>query len=555
MHSRPRLHRQLRPLGQATRLGVVALTVAVATLCLPARANRYSPESPEVQAMVDRALAFLEKQGLEDPRLGAEALAGLAFLKARNDPSHPVVQGAVEQIRKRLPLGPDDLNQSEMVYSLSAAIIFLCELDPAAYRREIQELFAGLRTLQKPIGGWGYPAGHLHERTGDTSMSQFAVLAMWEAARAGFPVPAAMINGVTIWFLRTQDPSGGWGYQGQIAPGWELVRQTDVRHSLSTAALASLYAICDLAGIRQKGKDRSTEESGLPEVIREVKRGSGDVGDTQLRVDPKLIQMAIGRAKAWQQANYTIDPPRYKYYYLYALERMWTFREYVEGPAPDAPPWYDQGVELLMRTQAPNGSWHHECGVVPDTAFGVLFLVRSMKKSVEKVRSFGEGTLIGGRGLPRNTSDVAVVGGQVVAKMELANLEKLMAALDEENPQELDEWLEALGYLPPEETGRLLSKHSRKLQALAGSSSRQARIAAIRALGRAGDMEAVPTLIFALGDSDPEVVQAARQALRRIARLPEDFGPPDKFTPQQQQEAIQAWKKWFLSIRPDAQFD
>lgn len=524
-------------------------------LCPLSFAGRYSPESPEVQAIVNRALAFLEKHGLEDERFGAEALAGLAFLKARGDPSHPVVQGALERVRKSIPRSAAELNRSDIVYSVSAAIIFLCELDPVAYRREIQELLAALRQLQKPIGGWGYPAGHLHEKTGDTSMSQFAVLALWEAARAGIAVPSATVAGVAMWFLRTQDPSGGWGYQGQLAPGWELVRQIDVRHSLSTAALASLYAICDLTGMRRRGKEKSTEEGGLPEIIREVGRGSGESGEIQLRIDPKLIQQAIARAKAWQQANYTIDPPRYKYYYLYALERMWTFREYVEGPAPDAPPWYDDGVEFLRRTQQENGSWNHECGVVPDTAFGVLFLVRSMKKSVEKVRSFGEGTLIGGRGLPKNTSDVIVVGGQVVAKPELANLEKLMAALDEENPEAVDEWLEALGYLSGEEASRLLSKHGRKLQALAGSSSREARIAAIRTLGRAGDMDAVPTLLFALGDPDPEVVQAAREALRRIARLDKDFGPPDNFTPSQQQEAIQAWKKWYLSIRPDAELD
>ena len=516
--------------------------------------SRYSPESPEVQAIVERAVAFLEKEGLSDDRFGAASLAGLALLKAGKEPTHPVVQSAVDRVRKRLPLSDHELSTTDMVYSLSASIIFLCELDPVAYRREIQELVNGLRRLQKPHGGWGYPSGHRYEQYGDTSMTQFATLALWEAVRAGIPVPGNVISAAAAWFVRTQDPSGAWGYQGNLSPDWTPVRQTDIRHSVSTAALASLYIIWDLAGLGKK-ENKDTEESSLPSVIREVRREQTfGPAEVQVRLDAKLLQMAIARGKAWFQANYRIDPPRFRYYYLYALERMWTFRELIEGPIPDAPPWYDQGVEFLRQTQQQNGSWFHECGNVPDTAFGILFLVRSMKKSVERVRSFGEGTLIGGRGLPKNTSQVVVVGGQVLAKPELANLEKLLSALDAEDVEERVDVLELLGELSAEEAARVVSRQGQKLLALAGSPAKEAKIAAIRALGRSGAMEHVPVLIHALGDADPEVVLEARNALRRISRRWEDFGPPDDFTPDQQREAIRLWQEWYLSICPNAEF-
>ncbi len=516
------------------------------------QAQRYTPESPEVRAMVDRAVGFIERKGLDDARFGAEALTGLALLKAGRDPSHPMVQQAAERVVRHIPTSSQELYRSEMVYSLSAATIFLCELDPSRYRREIQHLVAGLQQLQKGHGGWGYPVGHKFEASGDTSMSQFAVLALWEASRAGIPVPGAMVTRVGLWFVRTQDPSGGWGYQGIVAPGWDLVPQNDVRHSLSAAALASLYAIADLAGLR--GRDRQIRDSDLPEIVRPA-RQEGRETDTQVRMDGKILQMAIARAKAWQRANYMIDPPRFRYYYLYALERMWTFREYLEGPTSDAPPWYDQGVEFLRRTQSPEGSWEHECGQVPDTAFGILFLVRSMKKSVEKVRNFGEGTLIGGRGLPKNTGDVAVVGGQVVAKPELANLEKLLATADEEGLEEADEWFEALLALPPDEATHLATKYSQKFQSLATSASKEARLMAVRALGRSGDLAMVPSLIRALEDPDPDVVHEARRALKRIGRLDKDFGPPEGFSRQQQLEAIEAWKRWYRTVRPEAEIE
>jgi hypothetical protein len=548
------VHQQRRN-RQGISFGKLVLLVGLALSLGSAAAvgGRYSPESPEVRAILDRALAFLEKEGLSDERFGAEALAGLALLKAGHEPSHPVVQGALKRVRERIPRSETELLRSDVVYSVSAATVFLCELDPVAYRREIQDLLTALRRLQKPHGGWGYPAGQ-HQATGDTSMSQFATLAMWEAVRAGIPVPGSMITNVAVWFLRTQDPSGGWGYQGNVSPDWSPIPQTDVRHSLSTAALASLYMIADLANLR--GQKRTEEENHLPPVVREVRRESPfGSGELQIKIDPKLLLIGIARGKAWQQANYRIDPPRYHYYYLYALERMWTFREYLEGPAADAPPWYDQGVEFLARTQQQNGSWFHECGAVPDTAFGVLFLVRSMKKSVERVRSFGEGTLIGGRGLPKNTSQVVVVGGQVIAKPELANLDKLLAALESEEADKQLELLEILAELPPEEAARVGNTYGKKLLELAGSPSREAKIAAIRALGRSGAMEHVPVLIFALGDADPAVVQEARAALRRIARRPDDFGPREGFSPEEQRQAIRAWKEWYLKIRPDAQLE
>jgi hypothetical protein len=563
-----KLARQCRALSLASRLArlpsslgqtlvmVAWLLAILGSVGFPAGsfANRYSPESPEVQALVERAVAFLEKEGEGDGRFGAEALAALALLKAGRDPSHPLVRSAVESVRKNIPRSDQELFRTEMVYSLSVSIIFLCELDPVAYRREIQELVNGLRRLQKSHGGWGYPAGHKFEQSGDTSMTQFAILALWEAVRAGIAVPGTTIAAAAAWFIRTQDPSGAWGYQGTISPDWTPVRQLDIRHSVATAALASLYMIWDLAGLGGKGK-KENEESSLPAVIREVRREQAfGPADVQVRVDPKLLQMAIARGKAWHHANYQIDPPRFRYYYLYALERMWTFREFVEGPVPEAPPWYDQGVEFLRRTQQENGSWFHECGTVPDTAFGILFLVRSMKKSVERVRSFGEGTLIGGRGLPKNTSQVVVVGGQVIAKPELGDLEKLLAALDAEDAEERLEVLELLAELPPDEASRVVSRQGQKLLALAGSPSKEAKVAALRALGRSGAMEHVPVLIYALGDTDPAVVLEARNALRRISRRWEDFGPPDNYTPDQQREAIRAWEEWYRSIRPDPEF-
>ncbi len=512
-------------------------------------AQAYTPDSPEVQRIVARALAFLEKKAADDPRVGAHALVGLAFMKAGYDANHPVVVGAIDVVRKNVPRPVGDRWSPIVdIYSAGLAVVFLVNLDANRYRPEIEGYLAFLRAVQKPHGGWGYDG----RGTGDTSMTQYAVLAMWEAVRAGIPIPSAMLTGVTMWLIRTQDPSGAFGYQGEVSPDFNLIPQKEIRHSLATAGLASLYVLADLMGLSAQKEER---ESGLPPIVREVQRlDPTGRAETRVAVDPRLVQAAINRGKAWQAANYRIDVNRFRYYYLYALERYWTYRELVEGKPKEAPTWYDDGVRFLRETQREDGSWEHECTPVPDTAFGVLFLVRSTLKSVERVKSFGEGTLVGGRGLPRNTSQVAIIGGNVVAKPELANLEKLMEALQkDEDPEQLAA-LELLTELPAEQAGAILSKQGQKLLELAGSNAVEARLAAIRAMARSGNLDYVPTLIFALSDADPTIVRGARDALRRLSRRFDLGGPPDNATPAQLQEAIRQWREWYLTIRPDAEF-
>ena len=69
------------------------------------------------------------------------------------------------------------------------------------------------------------------------------------------------------------------------------------------------------------------------------------------------------------------------------------------------------------------------------------------------------------------------------------------------------------------------------------------------ALGRSGDLDAVPDLIAALSDADDRVVAAARQSLSIVSRKIEDPGPEPGATPEQKQAAIGAWRAWYESVR------
>jgi hypothetical protein len=72
-------------------------------------------------------------------------------------------------------------------------------------------------------------------------------------------------------------------------------------------------------------------------------------------------------------------------------------------------------------------------------------------------------------------------------------------------------------------------------------------------------------LIYALSDPDPATVLEARDGLRRISRKFDGFGPPEYPLDEgkaavedweiKRRTAIEEWKKWYLEVKPDAEFE
>ena len=531
-------------------------------------ARAATPESPEVQEAVAKAVKFLESDRAGDSRLGARALVGLTLFKNGADANHPKIPAAVEAIKQAVaglkPVEKDDSGrpvrtvpagqlppQPIDIYSAGLSIIFLCTVDPSQYGSEIQALLDYLQTVQKEQGAWGYPSG-AHMLSCDTSMTQYGVLSAWEATQVGFRVPLQSVEEVTIWLLRTQDPTGQYGYQGKLSDGSKLVAQKETRPSMTAAGMGSLYICADLLGLIERVQRR---DDGLPRALKEIKEAAPGAAKSQTRVDPALVQAALARGDRWLGAHPTVNPPQWTFYYLYALERYQSFREEASGNIDKEPRWYNEGVRYLIKSQNENGSWKSNSGEVPSTAFGVLFLLRSMKKSIERARDYGAGTLVGGRGLPKQTSRVEVREGKVVPKMLLGSAEKLLAALDDPDDPQYAKAIDALAALEPKQAETLAAKHRRTLQELAADESPEARIAAVRALGAGGDLDNVPTLIYAMGDPEPAVVRQARDGLRRISRKFDGFGLPDDFNQVRRNEVIEKWKAWYRSVRPDAEFE
>lgn len=523
-----------------------------------------TPESPEVRQLIDDGLKLLgsaDGAPLDNNmrKLGGKCLVGLAFIKA-GKPDHPRVKEAVEAIKTFM--APE---QKVDVYSNGIAIVFLCELSAERHRREIQFYLDMLEKRQKEQGGWGYDGNSLEGflmDTGDTSQTQYASLGYWTAYQHGFQLKPESLERLTQWLLRTQDPSGVWGYQGEVAPPSQRIKQTTTGCSMLAAGLGSMLICADLLdAIPQTTREKSSWEQeellidNLPPALR-VARLAGQkdrpppvrLQDNQL--DRAEIPEAIELARSWMSSNYSIDIGRYQYYYMYATERYQSFYELWSGTFDGEPQWYQQGYEYLRKNQQPTGGWEQGCGLQVDTAFAVLFLLRSTQKSIQA--SLGEGTLVGGRGLPANVAKAKLRGNQIIVDQLQTKVDEMLSMVDDEDQSKLDD-------LARDPTSLVVDKvdaaGARRLQQLVRGGEPPVRRLAVRALGRTGNLDYVPTLIYALTDPDRDVVLEARDALQFVSRRFEGFGPPDEYTDQQRYDAAERWKDWYRSLRPGAVVD
>ena len=522
----------------------------------PARgqAATLAADSPEVKRAIARGIGYLDKTPTNPAgRTGELALVALAELKSGADAKHVKVVAAVENIRGVVRKAGGDPNSISLpIYDLGLSIILLCEVDPSRNSSEIELLLKSLVAKQKPHGGWGYPDGP-HKETGDTSMTQYAVLASWEGAQVGFAVPKESIEAVSTWIIKTQDPSGGFGYQGTVSKGVGLVKQKEIKNSMTAAGAGIAYICADLLGMNEAIKKKQ-QHGDLPAALEEVGPQAAQRA-AKSRIDPRQFHETQARANRWLRVNYKIDPPGFTHYYLYALERWASFRELAEGQVEVEQRWYSDAAQFLVKSQAEDGSWKSQAGAVPDTAFGCLVLMRSTKKSIEKARSYGGGWMVGGKGLPKETDSVRVQQGKVLAVPKLEAIDPLLAAVDDSQDAALGEKLESLAALSAAETQVLLSKHAEKLRRLAKAATPEARRAAVSLLAHDNDLDSVPTLIFAMSDSDPTVVRVAWDALRRISRQFHLPPAPLSSTADQRKQAIEAFKAWYLAVRPDADLE
>ena len=275
---------------------------------------------------------------------GTLCLCVLALLNAGVPKDDPAVTDGLAAIEK-IP------NSHAYVTGIKCQVLAIVARDNPRYAKLLQEAATALAGGQLPTGMWTYQLGPKPAGRGDNSNTQFALLGLHEAARAGATVNKAVWERSRTHFLNTQLPDGGWGYffvAGQRGGG------TPATASMTCAGTSSLYIV----GERLMRAGRPVLHAG---VYRECGR--------YMQYKP----IADGIKWLAQGLN---DPRQnnalWDYYVLYGMERVGMIggvRNF--GPLD----WYRAGAATLIARQSPTGSWSGG-GALYNDCFALLFLAK-----------------------------------------------------------------------------------------------------------------------------------------------------------------------------------
>ena len=106
-------------------------------------------------------------------------------------------------------------------------------------------------------------------------------------------------------------------------------------------------------------------------------------------------------------------------------------------PRDLSPSWYNQVVDQLKQTQAADGGWTDRSKTRPpvSTAFALLFLIRSTQKTIF---TMSQGSLQGGYGLPKDTTDIRVDGGSIKGRPVAAQVTDMLDILEKDGAGETE---------------------------------------------------------------------------------------------------------------------
>lgn len=288
---------------------------------------------------IDDAVLYLKRLQAEDGNIGegsyaqggATALAALAILAAGASPASDLpLRRAMSWLAA---LEPDNT----YVRGIRANVWeYALRKDPDPRYREW--LKADADWLVRALGdddAWRYT---MDATDWDNSCTQYGVLGLWAAARAGIDPGPGVWTRISRHFRRVQNEDGGFGYTG---PGSSA--------NMATAGLASLFLVFDMQNGRRaysRANPRTFQEGESAEVLTAIRRGMEWLGKAE-------GGMADG-------------------YFLYGIERtgVASGRKYIGGRD-----WFREGATTVLGQQRADGSIPNSYAPAIGTAFSTLFLV------------------------------------------------------------------------------------------------------------------------------------------------------------------------------------
>jgi hypothetical protein len=304
------------------------ILAAACSWCGSAAAQEPAVVGPaEIQRAIERARDYLisrqnndgswDAMGSADKRPGATALVMLALANAGVAADRPVMRRGLDWLRRQ---------ELDDTYSVSLQTMVLAMLSPDADRALLERNVAWLELAQvrqgPGSGSWTYAQAR-GAGSGDNSNSQFALLALHEAARVGVQVREETWVRAQQYWVACGNADGSWGYTlGNMAG----------TGSMTCAGIASIWI--------------TAEHIGRPDAAA----NRGDVLCCGGGATPRNLEKGL----EWLGRRFTVrqNPgtggDTWLYYYLYGLERVgrFTARRYIGDHD-----WYREGAGMFVQQQ------------------------------------------------------------------------------------------------------------------------------------------------------------------------------------------------------------
>ncbi|RLS58126.1 MAG: hypothetical protein DWH91_03325 [Planctomycetota bacterium] len=537
-------------------------------------------DKAQIQQAIAKGVTAI-KANLKNLSNSEKSLAYLAVYKAGEAPNSPLMVEAVAHVRGKIKSSGYEPTANHF-YEAAIDLSLLADMDAEKYQQDIKVIAGYLAKGQSPEGHWNYPAPHNEaERTGgDVSVTHYACLGLWAAARAEVEVDPQIWVRALNWAASHHNADGGYAYNPGVAIGLDGTNSTMnmTVNGVGIMCIAMLNLEPGWNPPFEKGANPTPKvAAGTPEkpasVIETVDldQKAAEKAAQPVRI-PEAAYNATRNALNWVSARFqpVNNSAAHRAYYYYSLERMGALANVTKLSGRD---WYDECANQLLTDQKPDGSWGLTQIVSQgnDTSFCVLFLTRSTGKILKRVTpegTVGGGLLSGGRGLPEDLSNVDAKGNVKKIK-EKSSLDQLLAALNDPDSLAVgDTQSEFVEQIQLGDKSQLIGKKELLIQ-LVASPNPEVRQTAVWAIGRSGNLSLARYAVSALEDKDTAVMIEAHRALCWTARKPKAFklpddpldGLPPDAGPDQQAAAVDAWRRqavrlwgeWYLRNRPYAE--
>lgn len=542
-------------------------------------------DKAQIQQAIARGTAWI-KAGLKEKGGSRKSLANVALLKVGEPHDGPYMVDAAAHVLGKIKDGVYQPS-ADQIYEAALDITLLADLDGEKYLPQIQIIANYLIESQSPQGHWNYlPPRKEPERTGgDVSVSHYACLGLWAAARAGVKIDPQVWVRVLNWMSANHNADGGYAYNPGVAIGLDGVNST-MNMTVNGVGILCI-AMLNLEPQRLPAFEQGmTPSPGKTAVAPPDKKAAGAIEAVNLDAKeaetakknaasgriPDAAFTATRNALNWVSTRFEPEnkSAAHKAYYYYSLERMGALANVTKLNNQD---WYNACADKLISVQNADGSWTMSTwgGPENDTCFAVLFLTRSTGKILKRTNiepPVGGGLLSAGRGLPDDLKDLDA-SGNVKKKREKSSLDDLLASLQNSNTADLEETQsELVQQIQLGDKKELIGKKDMLIK-LVASPDAEVRRTAIWAIGRTGDLSLARFALRGLDDPDSGVMRESHLALCWTARKPNAFklsldpleSLPAEAGPDQKSAAVESWRRqalrlwgdWYLRNRPYAE--